>query len=598
MASSLRKSVSMSPRDARRKTVGKKPMFEASVFEELDTSTGPTDSYRSVNLSDEQVLAATAVHEAHGGVTAHVGLMLQRLSLVSHVPLQQLFDEHGVVESNFSIPLAQFLAIVRTVHERALTDEAFRLIQASMVHSNNSPFGSERGLTRAQRWAEMDAENAFEALHASVASQPAPGAEGHPVLSPTTSSAGRGRSHHSADSTALSSPRRESTAVFGTSTDNIDLAASRNGSGDNGAVLEQILEPMRQESFDDFRRHIIPREENPLYVRTFMRLGAVKTDVGYVLDTNELKNRCESIGLSTDEKQAVINLFDEDCSGDVDYEEFKAIMTGDLSGFGLAEVVVVALQKLLGHRVEERRGSESMRTADGNSPSAALSRMRRKSVSLFSRLGLPTMSTIAVANLRRKSLNNQGGRPGEKDASGGGAATGAMPDGDDMDDDDTDPAQRELRLWRACEALCSRAGRTRRRRKAWRSAWLSSRATSATAPRRAASGIPWRASSRPAPRRWTAAAGPARSRGRRVRGHSRRRRKKRWGTPIARSSVNRTSRWPSAASTAPVRRPRLHNMSIPNRTKKARCRPRDLQVSRMARLQCTAPASLRWCPPC
>jgi hypothetical protein len=282
----------------------------------------------SPNLTQAQTHRAMDAYAAHGGQLEALGSMLHAIGLYLPANYDPATDLGSCSDSNGVILPDRYLTVVGRVLERL----------------------SER------TGDDADIVNAFEALTGRAREE-----------DPTQMS-------FSAKKSPIQTPR--------------EADINTNSPPTEKDTLHLILSPMKDRDFSEFRRVIRAPKEDPKLIRAFRRLGAKSGESGLILDGDALLHRCAEIGMSDTETRLIINFFDEDINGEIDLEEFKRVMSVDVST--LSATLVDCMARLLGHE-PGRRGSMTFSGAEGisvsssehwtmNTPSPMSGRSRTKSL--------------------------------------------------------------------------------------------------------------------------------------------------------------------------------------------------------------------------
>lgn len=114
--------------------------------------------------------------------------------------------------------------------------------------------------------------------------------------------------------------------------------------------VELILEEVEFADLRDLQRLLAPAsKEDVAMSRAFCRLGAQQTPMGLILDNETLMSRCRELQLNDSEVRAVLNIFDQDSDGEIDFTEFKRIVSLDLHQLGpISDNVLEAMRRLMG----------------------------------------------------------------------------------------------------------------------------------------------------------------------------------------------------------------------------------------------------------
>ena len=124
-------------------------------------------------------------------------------------------------------------------------------------------------------------------------------------------------------------------------------------------AVTAIIAANSSRSYRGFQSFMAPPEADAKLLAAFKNLGATDTGVGYYVDGDVFVSKCRSFGFSAAAARQIFVFFDDDSSGEIDFEEFRRILNLDLSSLGVPSVVLEGLRRIIGS-IDRRSAASSI----------------------------------------------------------------------------------------------------------------------------------------------------------------------------------------------------------------------------------------------
>jgi Ca2+-binding EF-hand superfamily protein len=123
-------------------------------------------------------------------------------------------------------------------------------------------------------------------------------------------------------------------------------------------AVAAIVSSNSSRNYRNFQSFMAPPEADAKLLSAFKSLGATDTGVGYYVDCEQFVRSCLKKGFSSSDARQIFKFFDDDGSGEIDFEEFRRILNLDLSSLGVTPVVLEGLMSIM--KSMERRATNSI----------------------------------------------------------------------------------------------------------------------------------------------------------------------------------------------------------------------------------------------